>query len=150
MILLGKGPKAPINHRDLLFWTKWLLRQRDGYIQNKKSFIGWRGLEGVGSSDDLNGDPGEFNDKVLIVHESQNNKIQACRVLAKEVQLLSLGPNIYLPLHISFLSGFARGEEVQTGWWKNFLTMWCNKYLNRVSFMEMRMSLYLRGASSSK
>ena len=70
---------------------------------------------GVGSSDDLNGDPGEFNDKVLIVHESQNNKIQACRVLAKEVQLLSLGPNIYLPLHISFLSAFARGVEVETG-----------------------------------
>ena len=150
MILIGRGLKALINNRDLLLWTKRLLRHRGGCIQNKKSFIGWRGLVGVGSSDDLNGDPGKFNDKVLIVHKSQHNKIQACRVLAKEVQLLSLRPNIYLPLHISFLSGFARGEEVQTGWWTNFLTMWCNEYLNRVSFMEMRMSLYLRGASSSK
>ena len=71
---------------------------------------------GVESPDiNLNGDPGKFNDKVLIVHKSQHNKIQACLVFAKEVQLLSLRPNIYLPLHISLLSGFARGEEVQTG-----------------------------------
>ena len=66
---------------------------------------------GVESPDNLNGDPGKFNDKVLIVHKSQHNKIPACRVLAKEVQLLSLRPNIYLPLHISFLSGFARGGK---------------------------------------
>ena len=39
MILIGKGPKVLINHRDLLFWTKWLLRQRGGCLQNKKFFI---------------------------------------------------------------------------------------------------------------